>query len=589
MAAKTQQFQPSGSNIRSTIQQSINLIRGKDVSNYTLVFMDPTTKNSAGSHENIYMPHISLGRGKKCHVRYSEKYGTVSREHASISSDGNSVFINHNPNAKNPTLVNGNPISRAYSLQNGDEIQLSYDGPRIRFNTSKVKTSTIGLTSRIGGAISQAVKPYKTAISVLGMLLLVALGFAGYNMYQNTQLNEKLLDSQMVIESLSNESESLNNELKNLEQRGKANTARYRALARQKRQQDRQIRELKNNPKQVAHYKPTVSTSGKTTYRYDKEVNTESAKIDKKKEVDNKKFRANASSDVVDNLNLELPNINLLPKPDVVFLVGKKIKVSYKGMSRIIGVKQFYQFDQENPQFEDRDGIVYGTGFYTDSGELITARHVVQPWRYASYYNMKNSIWKELNALEANGAIITIDFDAYSPGGKEHAFNTSNVRIDVSKDRDITNKGKIKLKALIALDKTFKKFGKIENKYITPTERFSDWAKLSFSNVASSKISISRPKSLRLRTGTKLHILGYSYGNDMQTSRRKVESQYSPTIVSTDYTFDGIIQVSGLTFGPGASGGPAMIYENGKFIAVGIVSAAVGATNAIIVPLQNVR
>lgn len=590
MSAKTQQFQSSGSDLRSTIQQSINMIRGKDVSTYTLVFIDPTVKHQAGSHENIFMPHITLGRGPKCHVRFGDNYGTVSREHASISTDSNNVFLNHNPNAKNPTLVNGNAIHSAYSLQNGDEIQLSYDGPRIRFNTSKVKTSTIGLTSRIGGAISQAVKPYKTALTILGLLLFVAIGFAGFNMYQNIQLNKKLADSQLIIESLTTESQKTIAEIEKLEQRGQTSSPRYITLVNQRKEQTRQIQELKENPMSVVRYTPTKNTEGKVEYKYDKSIPIPETDEDMAKQVDNGKFRGEKSDEVVDNLNTEVVKYDNLPKNDVVFILGKRIEVSFGGKKEIIGVKEFYPFDQSNPQFEDRDGIIFGTGFFTDKGELITARHVVQPWRYAFVTDMGNPIWKELNILEENGAIITMFCNVLSMNGAEHAFSTGKISVDDSKDRIMgDNKEKFKLVALPAINKNFKNFDKLLNKYKAPEEKFSDWAKMTFDNVESSKISYSRPKSQKIKTATILHILSYSHANTLQSSRRKLEPVYSKCDVGQDYTFDNIIQVSGQNFGPGSSGGPAMIYENGKFIAIGIVTEAVGTSNAVIVPLQNVR
>lgn len=590
MSAKTQQFQSSGSDLRSTIQQSINMIRGKDVSTYTLVFIDPTVKHQAGSHENIFMPHITLGRGPKCHVRFDDNYGTVSREHASISTDSNNVFLNHNPNAKNPTLVNGNAIHSAYSLQNGDEIQLSYDGPRIRFNTSKVKTSTIGLTSRIGGAISQAVKPYKTALTILGLLLFVAIGFAGFNMYQNIQLNKKLADSQLIIESLTTESQKTIAEIEKLEQRGQTSSPRYITLVNQRKEQTRQIQELKENPLSVVRYTPTTNIEGKVEYKYDKSIPIPETDEDMAKQVDNGKFRGGKSDEVVDNKNIESEDPNKLPKNDVVFLIGKKIEVSDGNNMEIIGVSEFYQFDQANPQFENRDGISFGTGFYSDNGQFFTSRHVIQPWIYASKMATVNPIWDELNILAANGYKVKMYFDAYSPDGKSHAITSDELSKDDSKDKFVDGgKDNIKIDALIAINKNFKNFKKIKNKHIVPTEGFSDWATRKFDNVTDSKISISRPKSQILKTGTKLYILGYSLGNQMQTSRRKVEPAYSGTMISQDYTFDGIIQTSGQDFGPGTSGGPAMIYQDGKYVAIGIVSSGLGTSNAVIVPLQNVR
>ena len=159
MAAKTEQFKSAGSNLGRTIGQSLSMITGKDIPNYSLLFLDATLSRKRGEHETIFMPHIVLGRSSRCHVRYGDDQKTVSREHASITVDGSNFVINHNPSASNPTYVNGRAIGGAHHLQNGDEIQLSSNGPKMRFNASTLKTSTIGLTSRIGQAMSQAVKP----------------------------------------------------------------------------------------------------------------------------------------------------------------------------------------------------------------------------------------------------------------------------------------------------------------------------------------------------------------------------------------------------------------------------------------------
>ncbi|MBK8349098.1 MAG: FHA domain-containing protein [Saprospiraceae bacterium] len=196
MAARTEQFKSAASNLGRTLGQSLSMITGKDIPNYSLLFLDASMNRKRGEHETIFMPHIVLGRSSRCHVRFGDEHKTVSREHASITVDGSNFVINHNPSASNPTYVNGRAIGGAHNLQNGDEIQLSSNGPKMRFNASTLKTSTIGLTSRIGQAMAQAVKPYKTALWIMGLLLLGALGLAGYNMYQNGQMKEELITLQ---------------------------------------------------------------------------------------------------------------------------------------------------------------------------------------------------------------------------------------------------------------------------------------------------------------------------------------------------------------------------------------------------------
>jgi hypothetical protein len=626
MSAKTQRFQSSGSNLGDTIKQSMNMIMGRDVSNYTLLFIDGTDKKPPGSHENIYMPHITLGRDKSCHIKFAEKYSTVSRQHASISTQGSVQILNHNPQATNPTFVNGQPIQGPYQLKNGDEIQLSNGGPKMRYNGSQVKTSTIGLTSRIGGAVGQAVKPYRRALTILSVLLIASVAFGAYNMFQNKALGDELARSQNVIQEMQYSSNEIADEMKKLEQSGRRTNSRYKELASEKTRLQQEIEQLKNKPATVTQYVQSPSAVGSgNTYVRDQSIpayvpssnsnssrNTSNADSrqannsssertgdrydvdkretdvysqDSKQDVDMGQFRAKDDAEDVPAIQNEIVDPSVLPKPDVLFLVGKRIEVSFQGKTRSIGVDDFYAFNTDSPTSEDRDGIIYGTGFMTSDGDLITARHVIQPWRYESFFS-QYQMYKELNMLEANGADIEVVFDAFSLNGKEHAFNTKNMRFDDSKDRIIEGGGKEKLSFF--KDFTKRRKDRIEVKMKVAKEAFSDWAKINFSNV-SAEIKTSPPKSKKLKTGTVLHILGFSGGQKMQTTRRRVEPLYSDTKVAQDYTFDGIIQTSGLNAGPGVSGGPAMIYENGEFIAIGLITGAIGSTNAVIVPMQNIR
>ena len=592
--------------------QSFNMIRGKDVSNFSLYFLDATSNKRAGEEQSFFMPNIVIGRGAKCHVKYGDNYSTVSREHASISSDGKSHFLNHNPSAKNPTFVNGRPIGGTHMLQSGDEIQFSHNGPKARFvSSNQVKSSTIGVTSRIGSAVGQALKPYKTAVKVLGVLLIGSLGLGAYTTYQNQNLKTEIADAKEVMSFLD---EEIKGKQAALEEIKDQNSVQARKLKNEIGSLGRQLRDVKNKPAEVVYkYIPNPTSSSSTgsksfTYNHNASepvANSSSDNTKKRKKgvnnnnSQNRNDRGTAGSgegygdeyiSEVDNLNLELPNINLLPKKDVFILLCKRIEVSYNGKTETIGVDKFYQFDVSNSRSEDRSSIFQGTGFATKDKELITVRHLVQPWRYPSNNGAHfDNLMQELNILEANGAIISLFFDAFSEGGKEHSFNTNNMRIDDSKDEFVDTGEKYKLEFLKSLSGGgLLKSGKIDKKFKRHTERFSDWAKCSFSNM-DSDIKINRPKSERLRTGTKLHVLGFSHGNQTQSSRRRVEALYSPTVVAQDYTFDGIINTSGLTFGQGNSGGPALLYENGEFIAVGIVSGGIGTSTGVIVPVQNIQ
>ncbi len=519
MAAKTEQFKSAGSNLGRTIGQSLSMITGKDIPNYSLLFIDATLNRKRGEHETIFMPHIVLGRSSRCHVRYGDEHKTVSREHASITVDGSNFVINHNPSASNPTYVNGRAIGGAHHLQNGDEIQLSSNGPKMRFNASTLKTSTIGLTSRIGQAMSQAVKPYKTALWVMGLLLLGALGLAGYNMYQNANMKNELI-------ALNLEKEKIDQEIELLVAKGEATSEEMERLKKEK-------AKIIYRTNIIREKAPELVSS---TQNDDPGiVETKPIKPSDTKPVIN-------SSICTDEVALN----RVLPKDDVVLLVMKRIDVSLSGQSGFIGVPDFYKYTTNVPVSEDRSGISYGTAFVTNRDKIITARHVVQPWRY--YDTQKDEkaklFWQTLNAIETNGGTVEAVFDILTSNGKwseQITFRSGNISHDNDKLVDLTNskqKGvdkKLKSKELFSKESNIK-LDDVPNKTKIAESTQSDWVSLDFN--ISGKINNSKAKSQTLPSGTTLHILGYSHMGGAIDISKWAGSSYSKTTVANDETLN---------------------------------------------------
>ncbi len=211
MAANTE-FRNAGSRFGSTIRQSLDMITGHNVSNYTLIFLDSTKHHKRGESKNIVVPYIVLGRDPSCHVQFGDEFPTVSRQHASIQSDERGFTIIHNPQATNPTYVDGRPIIGSHKLESGDEIQLSQDGPKIRFVMDKsAQTSTIGFTRRMSMAIGQSLRPYKTALYFALVLLIAVIGYSVWSTNRIGQLSEEVvaIDS---LQSVSMEEEQLKRE-----------------------------------------------------------------------------------------------------------------------------------------------------------------------------------------------------------------------------------------------------------------------------------------------------------------------------------------------------------------------------------------
>jgi len=182
----------------NTIKQGIQMLQGRDVPNYTLVFLDPTSDKRSGEEQTIWNPYITLGRASGSTIKYSDQYPTVSRNHAYIMIEGNRVFIEPDINATNPTIINHNPIRRKSELSPGDEIQLSHEGPRLRYINTPANRTTASMkfTQRLQQFGSQALRPYKTALSIMSVLL---IGLASYLIWFSNVTETKISDQAIKI------------------------------------------------------------------------------------------------------------------------------------------------------------------------------------------------------------------------------------------------------------------------------------------------------------------------------------------------------------------------------------------------------
>lgn len=169
----------------------MSFIGGENVPAYTLEFLTASPRHAIASFETIVVPYIEIGRSSSCAIRFSDEVGTVSRKHAALERKGNDVYIK-NLSATNPTLVNGSPVAKEWKLNNGDEVQLSFEGPRLRFNIARSGSASMGVTKRIGLVVNQAVRPYRVAVISMISLLIIGGLLAGFFIYQLNQETEVL-------------------------------------------------------------------------------------------------------------------------------------------------------------------------------------------------------------------------------------------------------------------------------------------------------------------------------------------------------------------------------------------------------------
>ena len=186
--------------------------------------------HKAGESQEIIVDNIELGRDSHCQVRFDENFKTVSRHHAAIVRDGDTWKLVQ-LSKTNTTFLNGRPVKNEWYLQNGDEIQLSVNGPKLGYIIPTGKKSTvgsIGLTRRLSLFRQQALRPYKTAITCLSVVLAIAVGALGtwnYLLREDLSAHSVMLADQIdankankaKADSLANELVANNEKMKDYE------------------------------------------------------------------------------------------------------------------------------------------------------------------------------------------------------------------------------------------------------------------------------------------------------------------------------------------------------------------------------------
>jgi hypothetical protein len=158
-------------------------IGSKSFADYTLEFLTNSTNYPVGFCKDITLPYIELGR-ENCLINFSDDAYTVSRKHAAIIRTKNETIVK-NLSKTNPTLVNGRPVIDQFFLKSGDEIQLSLEGPKLRFIEGKKLDDRIANGGTLNSLIKKAVLPYKKALFLISIFILLSIFTIVYMIYLN--------------------------------------------------------------------------------------------------------------------------------------------------------------------------------------------------------------------------------------------------------------------------------------------------------------------------------------------------------------------------------------------------------------------
>ena len=318
MANQTTEFKRT---VSGTINSGMRSVFGGEGRRYFIIeHKDDSALHRRGEQQKMIVDEVFIGRDKKCQVLIDEQFGTVSREHAVIVRDGDRWKLIHR-SSTNDTFVNGQRVMGEQYLQNGDEIQLSYNGPRLGFiipqgDQSFVKS--IGMTARLNLFRQQALRPYKTALTLLTILFCLAVAGLVTGLVLANKETKKTQDELVQVKNDAAEAQKLANE-------------------------------------QIADLKDRIARVGRGGGGGGKVVNT------------------HGSGQSVVGFTGELK-----PFESYVYFVKmtKLIFSAEEGTDayEIIGDRWEYHFKESE--------IPIATGFVTSDGYFYTARHVVEPWAY---------------------------------------------------------------------------------------------------------------------------------------------------------------------------------------------------------------
>ncbi|MDR1499528.1 MAG: FHA domain-containing protein [Tannerellaceae bacterium] len=521
-----------------------SVFSGSGKSYYILEHKTGSNYHHVGESQEIIVDQVEIGRDSKCQVRYDDSFETVSRRHAAIIRAGDRWKIVQ-LSETNSTLLNRQRIDREAFLSNGDEIQLSSNGPRLGFiipTGSKSTVGSIGLTRRLNLFRQQALSPYKRAISVLSVLLVLAIaGGVWYGLDTSNRLGqtqETLAQTQQAMqetrdrltdEIIKNSGntllvDSLSKQLAELNSRDEVHMAEVERLA-NRIDSIRRTRVVIVNPTPPS---PATQTPG--------------------------------SSTVVQTSNpvSQASNSNLYDVSKHVYAV---ILDELRGTD---------ENDSTNVIAENA-GII-GSGFMLEDGRFVTSRHVVEPWYYYKYLGggQNEVIYGWLNWVSFNRGKVYAKYTIVSPTGKRYSFTNEQVICNRSNDR---------------INRVKQTDSFAEGIYRTSDTDRDDWAY--FQTNVNQGLKFDNVLSTQLPQGTSLEILGYPHGQGAEDINN-VQPIYSSCLTSASgQNANGLILSSNNNTEDGSSGGPVFAKKNGQFVVVGLVSGHV-YQKGIIVPISEV-
>ena len=538
----------------------------------------------AGESQKIIVDQVELGRDASCQVRFDEAFETVSRKHAAIVREGDRCKLIP-LSSTNATFVNGQPIQGEVFLNSGDEIRLSSQGPVMGFIQPQGQQSlvkSIGLTERMGLFRQQALRPYKTALWVLFVVMILAVGgLVALNLYQAKNYELKLADMQYEQAVIADEMAAKEAEIDALVDKLSSAEARAKMTAAEVREANKAIQQYQAEKEDLVKKQSEIEASIK-------ELN---------KKVEEPVKPAAPKAEPVKEEVVETPSAAPAASAPASKPVAKAdVKECYNSIY-YIKMDDISIFDKDNKEVVKftTDYLIGGTGFLLENGRFITARRVVEPWLY---YNQDKVLGKDkrgiqwtfwdVQAAESLGCKIIANFTAYAPNGKNFKFKNTDLRGDknfTSNDSYyVVEKYKIN-RALYILYRTqvvnIKRFDKTTK---------ADWMSMAKADQLSGNgLPYDNAASLAPVGNTEVTIIGFPLGAGMSNSESVKPNERLNNINVSGLNDVGVIELSSRRYQEGNDGAPVLVNKNGKWTVIGILSHTDSADRDVVVPISYTK
>lgn len=580
------------------------LFNGSGRTYYILEHKTKSSTHSAGESQKIIVDEIELGRAGTCQVRFGDDCETVSRRHAAIQKDGDRWKLIP-LSQTNGTYVNGNLIQQPYYLNSGDEIKLSSNGPVMGFiqpQGAKSLVNSIGLTERMSLFRQQALRPYKTALWIMGVVLVLSVGgLMAYNVYQKGEFDKEIAnmtqvvdntkkevaETQAALDAATKESELAKQELDNLKSNAEATAAQIRAAEERAANAERAASAARAtasaaNSRLVDAERKLSEMEAPAVPAASSSSSSSSSSLSSAAESD---FGSSASASSSSSSSASQEFANITDCYDAIYYIKMNNVEVYDNQNQ-----QIVSFNTEK--------LVGGTGFMLEDGRFVSARRVIEPWFYFQNTRLgtdsRGDTWyfEDIQLCINEGYKVVANYTAYSKSGANFQFRSTDMRkypLSASVSTVTTESSVVftDFRSQIYLFKK-KKNIKVVSYNAVPMH---DWATMMKRDQLSivNGLPFSNNTSLHPQAKVEVAIVGYPLTQGFTDSQSINPLKYDNMINVTGLNDENVIELSSRRWKVGNDGAPVLQLIDGQWTVIGILSHTDSADRDNVTPIQYTK